>query len=100
MKDVFYIEGEKKLIFRKEKNEYITFNPINLEFYSINFIGAEILYLIALGKKYNEIIDYFVNKYKINEYEFKEDLRNFINNFGCKEIIKKNLIELGIYLDE
>ncbi len=49
MDNVFYLNGTKTLIFRKEKDKYITFNPNKLEFYSINLIGSEILFLISKG---------------------------------------------------
>ena len=42
----FIIHGSKDLIFRRESEDFIFFDPYDLEFYRVDFIGAEILYLI------------------------------------------------------
>lgn len=96
IEDVFYIYGKKLLIFRKEGDSYITFSPEQLEYYKINFVGAEILYLIANKYTYNSLIDYFTKKYNLSEKSFKKDLMSFLSSFGCKDLIQNNLIELNI----
>ena len=48
----FVIEGSKKLIFRKEDDRYICFDPEGLEFYEVNETAACILFLVAEKQKY------------------------------------------------
>ncbi len=52
--DSFIIPAQKNLIFRREplfesEKEWITFNPVDLEYYSLNTIAAEIFYIFYLG---------------------------------------------------
>ena len=98
IKSVFYINGIKKLIFRKEGNKYITFNPIDLEFFRINLIGAEILFLISENFKYEQIVTHFTDKYKVSSEIIKKDIKNFLSSFGCTDLIKNNLSKLDIDL--
>jgi hypothetical protein len=74
--DIFYIYGEKLLIFRKEGDFYITFNPEELQYYKINLIGAEILYLISKKYTYASLLKYFIQKYKLSEESFKMILKH------------------------
>lgn len=47
MLDYFFIEGEKALIFRKEGDKYITFDPEWLEFFKLYHIAEiDIIYFI------------------------------------------------------
>ena len=96
MKDVFHIKGVRTLILRKEKDKYITFNPIKLEYYTINEIGAEILYLVSQNRTKESIIRYFVDKYLISSIIFEKDMMAFINSFGALDVIKNNLKKLKI----
>lgn len=96
MKDVFRIKGVRTLILRKEKDKYITFNPIKLEYYTINEIGAEILYLVSQNRTKESIIRYFVDKYLISSIIFEKDMMAFINSFGALDVIKNNLKKLKI----
>lgn len=98
MEDVFFIHASKLLIFRKEEEDYITFSPEKLEYYKVNFIGAEILYLISKKVKYKDIINHFAEKYKISKEKFEKDLKNFLLSFGCIDLMKKNLEECNIEL--
>lgn len=96
MEDVFRIKGIKTLILRREKDKYITFNPIKLEYYTINEIGAEILYLISKNKSKEYIVKYFVDKYGISDEIFERDMLAFINSFGALDIIENNLKKLKL----
>ncbi|HDR7211049.1 TPA: hypothetical protein QCX03_004183, partial [Bacillus cytotoxicus] len=53
----FTIEGKKNILFRQEGNQYVFFDPIALEYYVTNYIGAEILYYISKGKNFKFIVD-------------------------------------------
>ena len=44
---MFFIDGRKKIIIRREEDFFICFDPMALEFYEINEEGACILFLIS-----------------------------------------------------
>ena len=49
--NVFIIKGKKNIIFRREKmftenEEWVTFDPEALEYYTLNTSGAEFFYII------------------------------------------------------
>ncbi|WP_279146139.1 hypothetical protein [Clostridium tyrobutyricum] len=92
----FIIEGTKDLIFRKEGENFIFFDPYGLEYYRTNYTGAEILYLISKNYHYNQIVEHFTNEYNISEKSFKEIFSNFLSKFPLLNIIYANLIQLDI----
>jgi hypothetical protein len=92
--DAFFIFGKKKLIFRKEENEYISFDPFDLDFIKLNKTGAEILYLISKNTTYRNIIDIIAIQYGLSKEMIENDINNFIYDYPSNKIIKNNLIEL------
>ena len=54
---MFCINGTKKIIFRKEGNVFICFDPIDLEFYEVNMTGACILFLVSEKYSYKFMVD-------------------------------------------
>ncbi|WP_432403870.1 hypothetical protein [Wukongibacter sp. M2B1] len=90
----FTIEGKRKVLVRKENEHYISFDPINLDFYRINETAAEILYLVSVKKDLSEIIDYFINEYGLGRSYTKEMIKDFFENFPLKNLIFTNLITL------
>lgn len=95
----FYISGKKDIIFRKEGDFFISFDPIALEFIEINMIGAEILYLISEKVCFNEIVKYFIEKYDIDENEIKIDIMDFINKYRCRNLIEDILTDLNFNIN-
>ncbi|MGI2791055.1 PqqD family peptide maturation chaperone WgkC [Bacillus cytotoxicus] len=93
----FTIEGKKNILFRQEGNEYVFFDPIALEYYVTNYIGAEILYYISKGKDFKFIVDKISEEYDITEDMGKETIKEFLLDFPLLSIISSNLIESDIY---
>lgn len=96
LEDKFVIHGNNTLIFRREGNKYITFDPVGLEYYDLNLIGAEICYCIAQGKLVSEILDILAKEYNVDKKILKEEVYNFILTFPCRESLKDKLSELGM----
>ena len=92
----FYIEGSKTLIFRREGDKYITFDPEKLEFSRLNIIGAELLYLVSLNLNYNNIKKHFISKNNISDDTISKDIELFFNNFSCTNLISNKLQSLEI----
>ncbi|KMT49849.1 hypothetical protein TU51_12380 [Bacillus cytotoxicus] len=93
----FTIEGKKNILFRQEGNQYVFFDPIALEYYVTNYIGAEILYYISKGKNFKFIVDKISEEYDITEDMGKETTKEFLLDFPLLSIISSNLIESDIY---
>lgn len=92
--NVFYIAGKKNLIFRKEGEYFISFDPLALEFVKINLIGSEMLYLISQKYEFNDILQYFVDKYNIDKKNIYKDLMEFLKNYRCLGLIYDILVDL------
>lgn len=78
----FIIQCKKDFIFHKEEQfggseEWIVFDPIDLEFYSMNTIAAELFYLIYLGLSKKDSYIKFSEKYDLTFDEFKVLLNEF-----------------------
>lgn len=93
--DTFYISGIKELIFRREEDFFINFDPDALEFIKINMSGAKILFLISKGYDFDEITDYFTDTYNINRNNVKKEIKDFINNYRCKHLMQDILNRLN-----
>lgn len=92
----FVLEGSKPIIFKKENSEFILFDAYDLEFYKMNKTGAEIMYLISQNVKYDEIKEFFIKKYNLEEEYFNKFFKKFIDNFQLKRTIYCNLLKLDI----
>lgn len=88
---IFYIFGSKTLIYRKEEDYYISFDPQDLDFVKLNICGAEIMYLISKDIPYIEIIKQISNKYNIPINNLENDINNFFNSYSCKDLISNKL---------
>lgn len=95
MVDCFLVEGEKTLIFRKEGDKYITFDPERLEFFKLNRVGAEIMYYISKRLSLKEMVTNFEQEYKIPPHIAEKDINNFISNCSFSVHIKNILGNLG-----
>lgn len=98
--DFFYVKGKKTLLFRKEGDSYITFDPGCLDFFKLNFIGAEIMYGISIGMPLQKIVAFFVENYHISECIAERDILSFIESCPYAVHIKELLKELEIYIEK
>ena len=94
--DCFIIHGNRDLIFRRENNFYIVYDPYELEFYKFNEFSAEIMYLISKEYSYSKIFDYFKNNYLCEEDEFKATVLGFLIDCPIRKSIGVNLAQLGL----
>lgn len=90
----FCISGTKDLIFRREGEEYITFNPDDLEFMRINEVGAIILYLISQEFNLQDIVNFFKENSNKKKEGIKKEIIMFLSNYECKHLITENLKRL------
>jgi len=93
MKDSFILNCKKRLIFRKEFVGYVAFDPVGLEFYTLNEIAAEIMYLVSEGLNYYQIFEYYSENYDIQEDEFKETLQVFFQSSPFLDLLYPELIK-------
>lgn len=96
----FIIRSKKNLIFRKENQfkddkEWITFDPIELEFYSMNTIAAEIFYLFSLELSKEEAYLKFSKKYDLSFKEFEDMINDFQNQIYLFRYVKHIAIIKG-----
>ncbi len=99
VKNKFTIKGKKDLIFLKNENAYTVYDPINLEYYEIDELGAEILYLLSKNFSIKIMVDILMDEYEVSEQVCKETILNFFNTIPIKDLIYPNLISTDIYLD-
>lgn len=83
--DNFIIHAQKDLIFRREAlfgedNAWITFDPVELEYYSLNITAAEIFYIIYLGLSKKEGYFKFCEKYDITYEEYETLIDDFMDS--------------------
>ena len=89
--ECFKLHINRVYIVRTEGEYYSTFDPIDLAFFKINRIGAEILYMISNGGKVSEIIAYLSDNYDISLENARDDTFSFRNY--CQNEIH---MELGV----
>ena len=92
----FIINGSKKLIFRREGEKYVCFDPVTLEFYEVNEAGACILYLVSENQKYYHIIEILQDWFEIEKEELEMIVNEFLVEFPMKKLIISNLMEIGV----
>lgn len=98
--DNFIISAQKDLIFRKEPmfesdREWITFDPVDLDYYSLNTIATEIFYILYLGLSKQEGYSKFYEKYDISYEEFEDLIENFVSNTYLFKYVKPLAIISG-----
>lgn len=57
MKEHFVIRGKRDFIVNKVADEYIGYDRLDLEYYSCDEIGAEILYCISKNFSLDKIVE-------------------------------------------
>lgn len=92
----FIIKGSKDLIFRREGERYICFDPIGLEFYEINETGACILFLISEEQEYNNMVEILMEWFELQKDVVEEYIQSFLRVFPMKNLIIHNLVKLGV----
>ena len=80
MKNHFTIKGKKDFVVDKVGDEYIGYDRIDLEYYSFDEIGAEILYCISKNFSLDKIIEVIQDEYDVNYADCKEAIINFRGN--------------------
>ncbi|RCW17448.1 PqqD family protein [Streptococcus gallolyticus] len=98
MKNHFIIKGKKDFVVDKVGDEYIGYDRIDLEYYSFDEIGAEILYCISKNFSLDKIIEVIQDEYDVNYADCKEAIINFLEETPILHIIYANLIKSDIYL--
>ena len=98
MKNHFTIKGKKDFVVDKVGDEYIGYDRIDLEYYSFDEIGAEILYCISKNFSLDKIIEVIQDEYDVNYADCKEAIINFFEETPILHIIYANLIKSDIYL--
>lgn len=98
--DNFIIHAQKDLIFRREPlfdedKEWVTFDPVDLEYYSLNTTAAEIFYIIYLGLSKKEGYLKFSEKYDITYEEYESLINEFFDSTCLSKYIKPLLIING-----
>jgi len=96
IKDVFVLDCKKPLIFRKEYKGYVVFDPMGLEFYVMNDIAAEIMYLLSEDLGYEQMFLLYNKRYGVSEYDFSETLRDFFATSPFFALIYPNLMKSGV----
>lgn len=71
---------------------------IDLEYYSFDEIGAEILYCISKNFSLDKIIEVIQDEYDVNYADCMEAIINFLKETPILHIIYANLIKSDIYL--
>lgn len=91
--DDFIIHAQKDLIFRieplfNEDKEWITFDPVDLEYYALNTTAAEIFYIIYLGLSRKEGYSKFCEKYDITYEEYETLIDYFMDSTYLFKYVK------------
>ncbi len=90
------INGTKKIIFRKEGNVFICFDPIDLEFYEVNMTGACILFLVSEKYSYKFMVDTLIDWFELKRAKVEQYIIEFFQTFPMRNLIMVNLLELGV----
>ena len=94
----FIIHGKKDIYFSKSETGYMTFNPIDLEYFNFDEIGSEILYCISKNFNLEQIVQSLQEEYEVNTLDCKNIILEFLEELPIKKLIYHNLIQSDIYL--
>lgn len=98
MKTHFTIKGRKDFVVDKVGDEYIGYDRLDLEYYSFDDIGAEILYCISKNFSLDMIIEDIQSEYDVTHSDCKKAIIDFLEETPILHIIYANLVQSGIYL--
>jgi len=99
VKKYFIIRGKRDLIIRKIKDYYVTFDPIDLQYYKFDEVAAEILYCISKKMKLEKIVQYICDIYEVDTVTCRKAIIDFCEETPIQHLIYSNLILSGIYLE-
>lgn len=98
MKEHFVIKGKRDFIVNKVVDEYIGYDRLDLEYYSFDEIGAEILYCISKNFSLDKIVDLLQQDYEVSTDECKQAIISFLEETPILHIIYANLVKSDLYL--
>lgn len=93
MDNFFLLEGNYRVVCRKENVDYLLFDGEALEFYRLNEPRAEIVYLLYQKKNIYETTQILSNKYDINQEEMELIIKDFYTNLPFKSALINLLME-------
>lgn len=97
--DKFVINGKKDIYVEKLNDSYLLYDPIALEYYNIDEIGAEILYCLSQNLSLSRIVQTLQESYEVDYEECKNAVLEFLETIPIHYIIYHNLIQTDIYLE-
>lgn len=77
MKEHFVIRGKRDFIVNKVADEYIGYDRLDLEYYSFDEIGAEILYCISKNFSLDKIVELLQQDYEVSANDCKQAIISF-----------------------
>ena len=80
MKEHFVIRGKRDFIVNKVADEYIGYDRLDLEYYSFDEIGAEILYCISKNFSLDKIVELLQQDYEVSANDCKQAIISFRRN--------------------
>ncbi|EMB70098.1 PqqD family protein [Streptococcus mutans] len=98
MKNHFTIKGKRDFVVDKIDDEFIGYDRLDLEYYSFDDIGAEILYCISKNFSLDKIIEVIQEEYDVSYDDCKKAIVLFLEETPILHIIYANLIKSDIYL--
>ena len=93
MKEHFVIRGKRDFIVNKVADEYIGYDRLDLEYYSFDEIGAEILYCISKNFSLDKIVELLQQ-----DNDCKQAIISFLEETPILHIIYANLVKSDLYL--
>ena len=98
MKEHFVIRGKRDFIVNKVADEYIGYDRLDLEYYSFDEIGAEILYCISKNFSLDKIVELLQQDYEVSANDCKQAIISFLEETPILHIIYANLVKSDLYL--
>jgi hypothetical protein len=85
----------KKIVIRKEKDFFISFDPQIFEIIKFNNFAGELLYYISLNINYDLMMKVFELQYNQKKDVIENSIYNFLEKYPSYNLIKNNLKQLG-----
>ena len=98
MKEHFVIRGKRDFIVNKVADEYIGYDRLDLEYYSFDEIGAEILYCISKNFSLDKIVELLQQDYEVSANDCKQAIISFLEETPILHIIYANSVKSDLYL--
>lgn len=98
-KQQFTIKGKRDLTLFRMNGTYMCYDSIGLEYYSIDKIGAEILYCISKRMKLDQIIEVLQEQYEVDTETCRTAIIDFLESSPLLPIFYHNLIQNDLYLE-